>query len=238
VLTANSINCKLNHLNGYFECISTNIWIQALDNEEFLFSTHCPFGYCKPNGKYINMSNADSQCAFNRAGILCSGCKANYTLAIGSSRCIHCPNNNNLALFIFFAVAGVLLVLIVAVLNLTVTQGMINGLIFYVNIIWAYQNILLPSDFGRELIIHKIFIAWLNLDFGIETCFFRGMNAYSKAWLQFLFPIYAARAGLFFLGIRYSSKLSTRFENRSISTLATLLFLQNFCALSLHVFSW
>ena len=223
VLTANGINCELNHENGYHKWNLSNIWIQESNNAELLFSTHCPFSYCKPNGQQINLGNPDSQCALNRAGILCSSCKANYSLAIGSSHCIHCPNNNNLALLIFFAVAGVLLVLIIAVLNLTVTQGMINGLIFYANLIWAYQSILLPSDFGRELIIHKTFIAWLNLDFGIETCFFRGMNAYSKAWLQFVFPFYTA--GLFLLGIRYSSKLSTLFESRSISTLATLLFL-------------
>ena len=49
------------------------------------------------------------------------------------------------------------------------------------------------------------------------------MNAYSKAWLQFVFPFYTA--GLFLLGLRYSSKLSMLFESRSISTLATLLFL-------------
>ena len=228
VLTANGIHCMLNHLKGYHSWKSSNIWIQAVNNNNsehtvLLFSKHCSFSYCKPDGKHINLSNPDSQCALNRAGILCSGCKTKFSLAIGSSRCIHCPNNNNLALLIFFAAAGVLLVFIVALLNLTVTQGMINGLIFYANLIWAYQSILLPSDFGRELIAHKTFIAWLNLDFGIETCFFRGMNAYSKAWLQFMFPFYTA--GLFLLGIHYSSKLSTLFESRSISTLATLLFL-------------
>ena len=198
VLTANGINCELNHENGYHRWNLSNIWAQDSINVELLFSTHCPFSYCKPNGKHVNLGSPDSQCAPNRAGILCSNCKTNYSLAIGSSRCIHCPNSNNLALLIFFAAAGVLLILIVAVLNLTVTQGMINGLIFYANLIWAYQSILLPLDFGRELIVHKTFIAWLNLDFGIETCFFRGMNAYSKAWLQFVFPFYTAGLTLFF----------------------------------------
>ena len=110
-------------------------------------------------------------------------------------------------------------------LNLSVTQRMINGLIFYANLLWAYQGILLPSDFGRELIIHKTFIAWLNLDFGIETCFFHGMNAYSKAWLQFIFPFYTA--GFFLLGLRYSTKLSALFGSCSTPTLATLLFLSH-----------
>ena len=35
-----------------------------------------------------------------------------------------------------------------------------------------------------------MFIAWLNLDLGIETCFFVGLDAYSRTWLQFVFPIY------------------------------------------------
>ena len=30
----------------------------------------------------------------------------------------------------------------------------------------------------------SIFIAWLNLDLGIETCFYNGLDA-SKKWLQF-----------------------------------------------------
>ena len=34
------------------------------------------------------------------------------------------------------------------------------------------------------------FIAWLNLDLGIETCLYDGMDAYAKTWLQFLFPAY------------------------------------------------
>ena len=227
VLTANGVNCKL---NGYhiINWNSTYIWIHATDNSlknetKFMFSTHCPFSYCISNRKHIYLNSPDSQCASNRVGILCGGCNNNSSLAIGSSRCISCPRNNNLALFIFFAVSGVLLVMVVAVLNLTVTQGMINSLIFYANIVWAYQSILLPSDFGKELIVHKIFIAWLNLDFGIETCFFHGMNAYSKAWLQFIFPFYTA--GLFLLGLRYSTKLSTLFGSRSTPTLATLLFL-------------
>ena len=152
VLTANGLDCVLNHVNGYHSWSLANIWTKAMEHKEhraLLFSTHSPFSYCEPDGKHINLSNPDSQCTSNHAGILCSGCKINYSLTIGSSRCIHCPNSNNLALLIFFAVAGVLVVLVIAGLNLTVTQGMINGLIFYANIVWAYQNILPLSDFGR-----------------------------------------------------------------------------------------
>ena len=31
------------------------------------------------------------------------------------------------------------------------------------------------------------FLAWLNLDFGISTCFFDGMNGYVETWLYIQF---------------------------------------------------
>ena len=59
------------------------------------------------------------------------GCRENYSLAIGLLRCIPCPNDDSqLALLVLFAAAGVVLVLIIFSLNFTLTQGLINGLIF------------------------------------------------------------------------------------------------------------
>ena len=112
-----------------------------------LYNTHFPFDYCAllTNKMYVLQDDPDSQCAFQRAGRLCGSCKENYSLAIGSSHCIHCPNNNNLALLIFFAAAGILLVFFISALNLTVSQGLINGLIFYANIVWTYQSLLFFS---------------------------------------------------------------------------------------------
>ena len=100
----------------------------------------------------------DDQCAFNHAGRLCGSCKANYSVAIGSSHHIYCHNSNGVALLIFFAAAGFLLVLFIGILNLTVAEfeGMINGFIFYANIIWKYQSILFPKN---KLFYLKTFIA-------------------------------------------------------------------------------
>ena len=217
-------SCSIVNGIGHFSWSKT-VWV-SIEKDALLYSTRCPFDYCNITGKEINLQNdSDSQCAFNRAGRLCGGCKENYSLAIGSSHCIHCPNNNNLALLIFFAAAGILLVFFISAFNLTVTQGMINGLIFYANIVWTYQSIFFPQEqnFNNTLSFTKVFIAWVNLDFGIETCFVNRLDAFWKTWVQYLFPFYTA--GLFFLGLRYSSKLSKLFGNRSVPTLATLLFL-------------
>ena len=51
----------------------------------------------------------------------------------------------------------------------------------------VHRTIFLPVESTDAF---SIFIAWLNLDFGIETCFYDGMDAYSKTWLQFVFPLY------------------------------------------------
>ena len=221
-------SCSIMKGIGYFSWNQT-AWVNISD-QGIQYNTYCPLDYCNITGKEIDLQNdSDSQCAFNRAGRLCGGCKESYSLAIGSSHCIHCPNNNNLALVIFFAAAGFLLVFFISVFNLTVTQGIINGLIFYANIVRAYQGLLFPQQSNANanvlslMYFEKTFIAWLNLDFGIQTCFFDGLNAFWKTWLQYVFPFYTA--GLFFIGLRYSSKLSKLFGSRSVPTLATLLFL-------------
>jgi len=50
-----------------------------------------------------------------------------------------------MALFIPFAIAGIMLVVFIKLLNLTVSEGTLNGLIFYANIIGANQAMFFPS---------------------------------------------------------------------------------------------
>ena len=105
---------------------------------------------------------------------------------LGSSRCGEC-SNTYLALLLPFAAAGIALVVFLFVLKLTVATGMINSVILYANIVQAHKGILLPPNTFKVL---TIFIAWMNLDLGVETCFYDGLTAYAETWLQFAFPIY------------------------------------------------
>ena len=91
-----------------------------------------------------------------------------------------------------------MLVGIILLLDLKIRNGGINGLIFYAYIVWAYRSLIFPhSDAsvndGLQKVIKycfKIFIATLNLDIGFQTCFWDGIDAFSKSMLQFAFPIY------------------------------------------------
>ena len=105
---------------------------------------------------------------------------------------------------------------------------MINGLIFYVNTVWTYQSILFPQQVESNPILAflRIFIAWLNLDFGMQLCFVKGLDAFWKTWLQYLFPFYIwSIAGVIVIGARHSAKLTKLCGNRAVSVLATLFLL-------------
>ena len=209
------------------------MWVNATFNEGhstgIIYNRFCPLLYCKSGNKTVNIGDdPNEQCASNRTGILCGACMDSFSLVIGSSRCIECLNSHNVALLLAFAAAGVLLVFFILALNLTATQGLINGVIFYANIVWAYKIILFPADIGRNYLFTflKVFIAWLNLDFGIETCFYVGLDTYWKTWLQFLFPFYIwAIAGVIIVACHYSSRLTNLIGSRAVPLLATLFLL-------------
>ena len=223
VLSDNGIECSVEKGKSKFSW-STDLWMNVTTNYT-VYSENCPFSYCKES-KTIKKYNFDDQCAYNHAGRLCGSCRVNYNLAIGSSRCIYCPDNSGLALLIFFAAAGFLLVLFIGILNLTVADGMINGFIFYANLVWKFQSILFPEKMHNRLFFLKTFVAWLNLDFGIETCFLKGLNTFWKTWLQFVFPLYIwSIAGLIIVMARHSTRATKLLGNRAVPILATLFLL-------------
>ena len=229
---ANSgIECDLLSDGGYLSNYSSNIWIgvhtlNASDGSKIILGKRCPFCNKSHFGEPVNLespSSIDAQCWFNHTGILCGGCRDGHSLAIGTSHCIACDNSKNVGLVLFFAAAGPLLILFIVAVNLTVTQGMINGVIFYANIIWVYESVVFPAESTKILLFLRIFIAWINLDFGIETCFVVGLNAFSKTLLQYVFPLYLwTIVGVIIVGAKHSTKLTRILGSRTVSLLSTL----------------
>ena len=202
-------------------------------NSGYLVYLNCPYDYCKSSQQsstHINLnelSGADAQCAFNRSSLLCGSCQTGLSLSLGSSLCLSCPSYwPVLLVFISIAalIAGVALIAILLILNMTVAVGTINGLIFYANIVAAYTSILLP--FSKPTYA-TVFISWLNLELGIDTCFVEGMDAYSKTWIELLFPTYIIIIIIIVIVISsYSSRFSNAISNKHpVATLTTLLLL-------------
>ena len=194
-------------------------WLSNYSNH-LLLHDNCPYDYCKPTVVPIIMiePNISDQCAFSRHGTLCGSCSEGLSQAFGTSRCLNCSNIYLLYIFLF-AAAGIALVVTLFVFNLTVSKGAINGLIFYANIIKINESVLFPPG---DVSPFKVFISWLNLDLGIETCFYSGMDSAGKTWLQYIFPIYLwLILAAIIVACRYSITIAKLVGDHAVEVLAT-----------------
>ena len=198
-------------------------WVGVdFDMGGIILHPHCPFDYCRSHPLSFTMNESDLQCNYNRTGLLCGSCKSGFSLVLGSSRCIRC-SNTNLSLIVGIVIAGMVLVVFLLVCKLTVAVGTITGLVFYANIIAANHSVFFPSGHTNIL---TVFIAWLNLDLGMDTCFYDGLDVYTYTWLQFIFPLYVwILVGVIIFVSHYSSWGTRLFGSNPIAVLATLFLL-------------
>ena len=205
---------------------SPNSWIFYSESlHTYQLSKNCPFDYCYPHSSKLKLSNPDSQCQFNRSGILCGQCQQHLSTIFGSSEsdCQKC-SNMHLLLLIPIAVSGIVLMIIMFVLNLTVSEGTIIPFILYFNIL----NIHIIPLFSSHLLIKPFytFISFANLNLGIQTCFYNGMDDYTKTWLQFSFPIYLIMIiTSIIIATRHSIVLQRLTLHKTVPVLATILLL-------------
>jgi len=200
-----------------------NSWISATPHNNsytYHISLQCPFQYCLLHPSHLNLSSSNTQCQFNRFGVLCGQCQQGLSTIFASSQCQHC-SNVFLLLILPIALAGLLLVLLLFFLNLTVTDGIINAFILYANI----------AGINSSVFFHKfspayIFTSLVNLDLGIPLCFYNGMDDYAKMWLQLAFPFYLIFiATSLIITSRYSTTIQRLTARRALPVLATLFLL-------------
>ena len=224
---------------------NTNSWITYTNDTDppgFVIHPNCPYDYCQPQtvNVSINLSlpnGSDTQCTYNRTGILCGACQEHLSLSLGSSRCLSCPSHWPAvfaAILLSAIITGILLVTALLALNVTVAVGLINGFIFYANIVAANSAVFFPSS---ETSFPTVFVAWLNLDLGIDVCFFDVLDTYSKTWLQLAFPVYIISLVIFVIIIsERSPKFATLIGKKDpIATLATLILLSYAKLLSITI---
>ena len=224
-LDYSSIECNINNQSFLRPA---NSWIGFINESSpasnkpgVMFHPNCPIGYCLPRDVSVTSNTSDSQCEPHRTRLLCGKCEDGYSLTLGNHDCEKC-SNIYLLLILLFSVAGLLLVVVLFALNLTVTEGNINGLVFYANVMAMNQTIRFSAGEAGYL---YIFLAWLNLDLGISTCLFDGMDGYTETWLQFVFPVYLWVVILVVV-LFYSKFRANRLGGKNaVQVLATLLLL-------------
>ena len=221
-LSASNVQCNLSTTSVEF-LRSGNSWFAYINNTQCITgTTNCPFDYCNRSNVSFDIMAPDRQCIGNRTGILCGQCQSHLSIMLGSNRCGTC-SNWYLFLLPVFTLAGIVLVAMLMFLNLSVSVGTINGLLFYANMVKLNEAFFFPN--GSIPVVSQ-FMSWLNLELGIEVCLFDGLDGYWNTWLQFAFPAY-----LFLLisgiivGCRYSVWLCRLCGSHAVPALATLFFM-------------
>ena len=232
--------------------ISHSTWIGTLDNGSvFGVSSHC-YIYCRYKNNHnafvindsvgsinvmiadsSNYDNKESVCSDNREGPLCSQCTPGYSVTFGSNQCEKCSNWWLLTL-IAYGLVGPLLIYLLYALNLTLTTGKLNGIIFYSQMLNNTSTLLGYYNAVNHGFVKFIFFCSrgilllinLNISFNIPLCFYDGMTELWKSGLGLLFPVYLLSIviGLIIIS-RYSVRLSNRIANSSIQVLVTVVHL-------------
>ena len=218
-LDTGNVQCNLSATPYLFQR-SGNSWFGYINNTQCITgTTNCPFEYCNRSNVSFDIFAPDRQCVANRTGILCGQCQSHLSIMLGSNHCGTC-SNWYLFLLPVFAIAGIVLVAVLMFLNLSVSVGTINGLLFYANMVKLNEAFFFP--YGSVPVVSQ-FVSWLNLDLGIEVCLFNGLDGYWNTWLQFVFPAYLfLLMGGIIVGCRYSVWLCRLCGSHAVPALATL----------------
>ena len=230
-LRKNNIGCNINDQTVYREQSHWlgSVYDDSQNESDVVIYKHCPSDYCKPESMNLRLDNQDEQCSNQRSGVLCGQCQGNLSMVLGTTRCMECSHIWILLILPLSILAGVILVVILTSLNLTVAIGTINGLIFYANIVQTNKAVLFPplseniADLSQ---FSTTFIAWLNLDLGIEVCFYEGLDTYAKALFQFVFPVYIWTIMIIIIvSSHYSTRIAKVTGRNAVQVLATLFLL-------------
>jgi len=221
-----------NELDDRFKCDTTTGMVKRLYHQAWLsakdgdieYAQICSTTYCHSDLITFDLNQEDILCINNHSGRLCGECEDGLSKVFGSDTCKKC-SNAWLVTIILYLVLGLLLLLVLYLLKFDVTFGVINGLIFFCNVMGINEQLFFNTEISKFSFL-RVFISVINLDLGFEICFYDGMSQLAKTGLQFVFPVYV---WILMLIIIYGRKLYFRARNLSsrsaLPILATLLLL-------------
>ncbi len=169
--------------------VDNDFWVGIGPHRE-LASAHCISDYCEPGPMTFRPPDFDLQCRSgdHRTGIVCGACEKGYSNVFGTNRCLKC-SNIGLLWIPLLALLGIAFVFFICYFHFTVSRGTPLSIIFYTNIFNLYVQSFTTgvSNSSRNFYPPS---AWLNLDLGIQSCFYDGMDTVSRTGLNFVFPAY------------------------------------------------
>ena len=164
--------------------IPPGAWMDII-GKSLYFHSYCDVTYCKYSSSVIHFSNNISVCRGYRDGILCGKCMEGFSVVFGSQDCHRC-HNYALVTLVGYALVGVLVVFLLSFLKLTVDKGIINGVVFYANIVYINHNLFYIAEIKALPGVFNL----ISLDAPTSICFYQGMTALAKYTVEFIFPVY------------------------------------------------
>ena len=155
-------------IEGYW--VGYVIEYKGEEDEHFLVSGVCPRGFCSFHDHDQNLlpDRADRNkldqlvCSKSRTGILCGQCKQNFSVHFHSLD-FECKPNKFCSLgWLFYILSEIIPVtvifMIIIVFNIPFTSGMVNGFIFYCQVVEVvkFQSMKLTTHSRPTQIVHKI----------------------------------------------------------------------------------
>jgi len=214
-----------------FNCNATSGEITRLDTHAWLGLVHGDIQYlklCSPtlcnNDPTVDLNEDGSLCANNHKGRGCGACKDSFGRVFGSDSCKQC-SNYWLFTILLYGLLGVILVMIIFAIKFTVTIGLINGLIFFCNMMSINEQLFFNDKINHFSFL-RFFISIFNLDLGFEICFYNEMSQVGKTGLQFVFPVYLWPLIIVIVYLsRYSHQFQGRVSHLAVPGFATLILL-------------
>ncbi len=170
-----------------------NLWIGPVDDNGSLGVVDCPLQYCNTSVNTIPLvqgqPNFDVQCdpSLFRTGVACGDCQEGRSLVLGTSSCLKCSSTDGL-IFLLFIALGVALIVFIYFVDITISTGLLNGAIFFSNLVTLYGTFLFPISISFSNFVGSV--SFLSLNFGIEVCLYDGMDSVARLWWQLSFPFY------------------------------------------------
>ena len=109
-----------------------------------------------------------------------------YSSVFGGFQCADCDGPWYLLVIPLYALGVVALIALLFLFNLTISQVTVNGISFYANIMYLYD------DHLRQYSVQPFYsiISLLNFKSGFGMCLYNGMDEFTKSMLHFAFPFF------------------------------------------------
>ena len=237
--------CDINTLTIILPPSFFSPWIGIYSDSENIYAqvaSICTLPNCMPNERvssitfdegsrtfllksFSNFSQTESFCRPHRKGVVCGECEEGYSVVFGSSDCMKCSNWWLLTI-VFYAIAGPIVIFLMYSLRLTLANGVINGIIFYVqttnvNVLPVINYFSMDKLWTSRLVF--LFLSSMNLNLGFPMCLYDGMNETWKSGLYLVFPIYLLSIVVIIILLSHKSTwLSNKTSRFSVQVLITI----------------